>query len=117
MAGEQAGELLRLKVPQGYVYTSLGRHATPVLPAITEDSVLVWHFSTAQQPTTNSPRRSMTNSDSNHPRDTGSCTGSYSGRRSGWSRGLRSSVSIDSARVTSCDIDHASARAIRSMVP
>jgi hypothetical protein len=44
-------------------------------------------------------------------------TGSYLGRRSGWSRGLRPSVSIDSARVTSCDIDHASARAIRSMVP
>jgi hypothetical protein len=49
MADEQTGELLRLKVPQGYVYAPLGRHATPVLPAITGDSVLVRNFSTAQQ--------------------------------------------------------------------
>jgi hypothetical protein len=41
MADEQTGELLRLKVPQGYVYAPLGRHATLVLPAITGDRVLV----------------------------------------------------------------------------
>lgn len=41
MADEQTGELLRLKVPQSYVYAPLGRHATPVLPAITGDCVLV----------------------------------------------------------------------------
>lgn len=40
-ADEQTGELLRLKVPPGYVYAPLGRHATPVLPAITGDHVLV----------------------------------------------------------------------------
>lgn len=40
-AGEQTGELLRLKVSPGYVYAPLGRHATPVLPAITGDSALV----------------------------------------------------------------------------
>ena len=40
-AHEQTGELLRLKMPQGYVYAPLGRHATPVLPAITGDHALV----------------------------------------------------------------------------
>lgn len=36
-AGEQTGEFLRLKVPPGYIYAHLDRHATPVLPAITGD--------------------------------------------------------------------------------
>jgi hypothetical protein len=81
MADEQTGELLRLKVPQGYVYAPLGRHATPVLPAITGDHVLV--AATSRQrgsATTTSPTRSM-NSMGYSPRARRRlCTGSCSGR-------------------------------------
>lgn len=109
-ADEQTGELLCLKVPQGYIYAPLGRHATPVCRRLPGIAFLCATSRQRSSATTTLPERET------RARAELTADGwrQLESRGSGWSVGRRSLVSSSSARLASSCSARPRARATRS---